>query len=182
MANFGAGAPDCSHLSAEYHETCWYAAYTSANHEKRVAQQLGIRGVEHFLPLYSSVRRWKDRRVKLDLPLFPGYVFVRMELRDRLCVLQLPGVARLVGFDGTPAALPAEEIETLRTVLAEGVFAEPHPYLRTGRRVYVKAGPLAGMTGVVVRRKSGARIVVSMELIQRSIAVEMGEADLTALR
>ena len=84
-----------------------------------MAEQLGVREVEHFLPLYSSVRRWKDRRVTLDLPLFPGYVFVRMALRDRLQVQQVPGVARLVGFDGTPAALPDEEIDALRTSLGE---------------------------------------------------------------
>ena len=84
----------------------WYALYTCANHEKRVAAELHARAVENFLPLYSSVRRWKDRRVRLDLPLFPGYVFVRMALRDRLQVQQVPGVAHLVGFDGTPAVLP----------------------------------------------------------------------------
>src|SRR2546421_12913356 len=98
----------------------WYAAYTSANHEKRVASQLGERAVEHFLPVYASVRRWKDRRVTLELPLFPGYVFVRMELRNRLRVLQIPGVAKLVGFDGAPAALPEGEIETLRMSLDGG--------------------------------------------------------------
>src|SRR5437016_7105380 len=95
---------DIAELPAEYDVAQWYAAYTSANHEKRVSEQLGMREVEHFLPLYPSVRQWKDRRVKLDMPLFPGYVFVRMALRDRLQVLQVPGVARLVGFDGTPAA------------------------------------------------------------------------------
>ena len=98
-------------------EARWYAAYTCANHEKRVSEQLGVREVEHFLPLYSSVRRWKDRRVMLDLPLFPGYVFVRMAMRNRLQVQTVPGVARLVGFDGTPAALPDEEIDALRTSL-----------------------------------------------------------------
>jgi len=84
----------------------WYAAYTCAKHEKRVGAELGARAVEHFLPLYSSVRRWKDRRVQLEFPLFPGYVFVRLALRDRLRVLQIPGVVRLVGFNGLPAALP----------------------------------------------------------------------------
>jgi transcription antitermination factor NusG len=96
----------------------WYAAYTTANHEKRVAEQLAVRSVEHFLPQYASVRRWKDRRVRLELPLFPGYVFVRLALRDRLQVLKIPGVAKLVGFNGTPTALPEEEIATLRTSLA----------------------------------------------------------------
>src|SRR5271165_6388224 len=93
-------------LSVQYCEVRWYAAYTSANHEKRVATQLKERAVEHFLPLYESVRRWKDRRMKLQMPLFPGYVFVRLALRDRLQVLQVPGVAKLVGFNGAPAELP----------------------------------------------------------------------------
>src|SRR5216684_6899964 len=109
-----ASPAECPGLPPEFYEPHWYAAYTSANHEKRVALQLGQRSVEHFLPLYASVRRWKDRKMQLQLPFFPGYVFVRLALRDRLQVLQVPGVAKLVGFNGTPAALPPEEIETLR--------------------------------------------------------------------
>lgn len=155
----------------------WYAAYTCANHEKRVSEQLGMRRVEHFLPLYSSVRRWKDRRVTLDLPLFPGYVFVKMALRDRLQVYQVPGVAHLVGFDGTPAALPEQEIDALRTSLVNGVRAEPHPFLRVGQRVRVKNGPLTGMEGVLLRRKGSFRLVISIELIQRSVAVDADAAD-----
>jgi transcription antitermination factor NusG len=158
----------------------WYAIYTSANHEKRVQEQLERRRVESFLPLYQSVRRWKDRRVRLQLPLFPGYVFARLALRDRLQVLQTPGVACLVSFDGKPATLPADEIETLRVSLAGGTRAEPHPYLTLGRRVRLESGPLAGLTGILVRRKSRARFVVSVDLIQRSVAVEIDEADLRA--
>src|SRR5712664_2211871 len=116
-----------------FHELLWYAAYTSANHEKRVAEQLGVRSVEHFVPLYESVRRWKDRKVRLQLPLFPGYVFVRLALHDRLRVLQVPGVARLVGFNGLPCALPDSEIEAMKTGLASGLRAEPHPFLNVGR-------------------------------------------------
>jgi transcription antitermination factor NusG len=160
-------------LPAAYLESRWYAAYTSANHEKRVAVQLGQRSVEHFLPLYDSVRRWKDRRVQLQLPLFPGYVFVHFALRDRLQVLQIPGVAKLVSFNGTPAALPREEIEALRTSLADGVRAEPHPYLRVGRRVRITEGALAGREGLLVRWKGNLRVVLSTELIQRSILVDI---------
>src|ERR1700688_1751675 len=132
-------------LPASFCDLFWYAAYTSANHEKRVAEQLVRSSVEHFLPLYHTVRRWKDRRVQLQLPLFPGYVFVRLALRDRFQVLQVPGVANLVGFNGMPTALPREEIDALRTSLMNGARAAPHPYLRLGRRVRIKAGPLAGM-------------------------------------
>jgi transcription antitermination factor NusG len=169
-------------LPARYGEARWYAAYTSANHEKRVSEQLGAREVEHFLPLYASLRRWKDRRVKVTLPLFPGYVFVRTALLSRLQVLQVPGVVRLVGFHGSPAALPEDEIEALRTSLRDGLRADPHPYLTEGRRVRVLAGPLAGLTGILMRRKSGARFVVSVDLIQRSVALELSEADLKGVR
>lgn len=168
-------------LPATCCEARWYAAYTCANHEKRVAEQLGARSVEHFLPMYASVRRWKDRRVELKLPLFPGYVFVRMALRERLRILQIPSVARLVGFGGVPSALPEEEIETLRASLESGMRAEPHPFLTAGRRVRVSHGPLAGLQGVLVRGKKHARFVVSVELIQRAMAVEVDVADLQPL-
>jgi transcription antitermination factor NusG len=168
-------------LSAALCKPRWYAAYTSANHEKRVTEQFVVRDVEHFLPVYESVRRWKDRRVMLQMPLFPGYVFVRMALRDRLQVQQVPGVAHLVGFDGTPAALPDEEIDALRTSLESGVRAEPHPYLTVGRHVRLKSGPLAGMQGILVRRKGNFRVVISIELIQRSVAVDADVADVEAL-
>src|SRR5437667_6120873 len=92
----------------------WYAVYTCANHEKRVAAELNARTVEHFLPLYSSARRWKDRRVRLELPLFPGYVFVRLALSDRLRVIQIPNVVRMVGFGGLPTALPDAEMDIMR--------------------------------------------------------------------
>jgi transcription antitermination factor NusG len=169
-------------LPSRYCEPLWYAAYTIANHEKRVAEQLVRRSVEHFLPLYDSVRRWKDRRMKLRLPLFPGYVFVRLSLRDRLQVLQVPGVAKLVGFNGRPAELPQKEMEALRASLADGVRAKPHPYLKVGRRVRVKTGSLAGLEGVLVRKKNGTRFVISLELIMRSVAVEIEQAELEPVR
>src|SRR5216683_2635720 len=140
-------------LPSAYLEQRWYAAYTSANHEKRVAEQLGVRAVEHFLPVNESERRWKDRRVRLQMPLFPGYVFVRL-------------------------ALPEEEIEALKAGLADGVCAEPHPYLTTGRRARVKTGPLAGLEGILVRRKNRTRFIISLDLILRSVAVEVDVADL----
>ena len=154
----------------------WYAAYTSANHEKRVAQQLQSRTVEHFLPVYESVRRWKDRRVRLQLPLFPGYVFVRLALRDRLRVLQIPGVARLVGFDGRPTPVPAEDVEAIRACLA-GHGVQPHPYVRRGQRVRVLSGPLAGFSGIVVRQRNRTRFVVSFDVLERSVAVEINDSD-----
>jgi transcription antitermination factor NusG len=164
-------------LPALWAEQRWYAAYTCAQHEKRVAAELGVREVEHFLPLYSSVRRWKDRRMKLDLPLFPGYVFVRLALRDRLRVVQIPSVVRLVGFNGFPAALPDEELQILRAGFCQALRAEPHPFLTLGRRVRITGGPFAGLEGVLKRKKNNLRVIVSLELIQRSMAVDIDAAD-----
>lgn len=165
----------------QHPELRWYAAYTNANHEKSVAKQLGEREVEHFLPLYDAERRWQDRRVKLQLPLFPGYVFVKMAMRDRLRVVQVPGLARLVGFDGTPAAISDEEIEVLRSTLRKGVKAEPHPYLTVGRRVRLKSGTFAGLEGILKRRKGQSRLIVSVELICRAVAIEIDEVDVESI-
>jgi len=170
----GTGLPEQEPAMSQVH---WYAAYTRAQHEKRVAGELGAREVEHFLPLYSSVRRWKDRRVQLELPLFPGYVFVRLALRDRLRVVQIPSVVRLVGFGGMATALPDTEMEIMRSGLSERLRAEPHPFLTVGRRVRITAGPFAGLEGVLKRKKSSLRVVVSLDLIQRSVAVDVDAAD-----
>lgn len=170
-----------SYVIATYCQLQWYAAYTCANHEKRVAEQLEQGAVEHFLPVYESVRRWKDRRVRLELPLFPGYVFVRLALRDRLQVLQIPSVVRLVGFNGLPTALPDNEMERLRNGLTRQLRAEPHPYLTVGRRVRVRRGPLRGAQGVLIRKKGFFRVVLSLDLILRSVAVEVDAADLEPL-
>ncbi len=156
----------------------WYAVYTCANHEHRVADQLANRGVEHFLPQYESVRRWKDRKVRLQLPLFPGYVFVHLALQNRLRILQVPGVVRLVGFDGHAVPLLEEEVTRIREFLGQRFRAEPHPYLEVGRRVRVVSGPLEGLEGVILRRKNGSRFVISFELIQRAMAIEIGGLEL----
>lgn len=155
----------------------WYAAHVYSRHEKQVVTQLQERNVDCFLPVYRSVRRWKDRRKELDLVLFPGYVFVHLDIQDRLRVLQLPSVIRFVSFNGHPAPLPDSEIETLSNGLATGICAEPHPYLKVGHRVRVKYGPLAGAEGILVRRKDKCRLVLSVDLIMRSVAVEVDEAD-----
>jgi transcription antitermination factor NusG len=155
----------------------WYALYTCPRHEKCVAQQIEQRSIPCFLPLYRSVRRWKDRRKELELALFPGYVFVRLALKDRLRVLQLPSAVRLVSFNGQPAALPEAEIEGLRQRLSLGGRLEPHPYLNVGRRVRVCGGPMQGLEGIIVRRKDRCRVVFSLDLIMRSVAVEVDESD-----
>jgi transcription antitermination factor NusG len=164
-------------LSADYLEARWFAAYTCANHEKRVREQLGQRSLESFLPVYETVRRWKDRRMRLELPLFPGYIFIHMAKVDRLRVLQVPGVVRLVGFNGQLCALPCEEIEGLKRGLASGVRAEPHPFLTAGRRVRVTSGPFEGRQGILLRRKGNLRLVLSVDLIMRSLVIDIDAAD-----
>jgi len=162
-------------------EHCWYAAYTRSNHENRVAQELERRSVEGFLPLYESVHRWKDRRVRVKLPLFPGYLFVRIALRNRLQVLGIPGVVRLVGFNGSPTPLPDNEVEILREGLARQLRAEPHPYLIVGKRVRIRSGPLTGAEGILVRKKTNFRVVLNIDCLLRSAAFEVDLADVVPI-
>lgn len=155
----------------------WYAAYTLPRREKAVAEQLSIKQVETYLPLYHSARRWAERRALVQLPLFPGYVFVHIRAGERIRVLDHPGVLRLVTFNGRPAPLPDGEIERLRAALEFGK-AEPFPFLVPGRRVRVRSGPLAGLEGTILRRKGRMRLVVSVEAIQRSIIFDLDATDL----
>jgi transcription termination/antitermination protein NusG len=155
----------------------WYAAYTTPRHEKKVAAHLDARGVEHFLPLFSTAKRWRDgSRVTVKEPLFPNYVFVRMALRQRAQVLALPGVLWMVGARA-PEALPDNEIEILRAALP-GRRCEPHPFLAVGNKVRVRRGPLRGALGVVARVKNELRLVITIDLLMRSVAVEVDAGDL----
>jgi len=153
----------------------WCALYTTARHEKRVAQHLENRGIEHFLPLYRTPRRWNDgSKVVLDLPLFPGYLFVRMRRNERARVLEVPGALSVVAGTGKEAAvLDDSEVDALRTGLSERL-AQPHPLLRAGQRGRIRSGPLAGMQGVILRSKSNFRVVLTLELIMQSVSVEVG--------
>ena len=166
---------------ASKHAAHWHAAYTTARHEKVVAQQLTERRVETFLPLYRSLHRWKDRRKLVELPLFPSYVFVRISPRDKLRVLQVSGVVHLVSFNGQLAELPETEINALRNGLEHDVYAEPYPYLRVGRRVRVVRGAMAGTEGLLVRKKDKYRVVISIDVLMRSVAVEIDGGDLQAV-
>jgi len=168
-------------LPPDYTTARWFAAYTCANHERRVREQLEQRWVDSFLPVYESVRRWKDRRVRLEMPLFSGYVFVRIAPVHPRQVLQFPGVVRLGGFNGQLTPLPDDEIESLKKGLAAGVRAEPHPFLRVGRRVRVRSGPFEGREGILLRRKAKLRLVLSIELILRSVVIDVDAADVEPL-
>ncbi|HVB99461.1 MAG TPA: UpxY family transcription antiterminator [Candidatus Dormibacteraeota bacterium] len=151
----------------------WFAAHTRSRHEKTVSEQLRRRRIETFLPLYFTIRRWKNGDHAVELPLFPGYTFVRIAAENRIRVLQIPGVVRLVGFNGAPVPIEEQEVESLRRALSAGIAASPHPYLTVGRRARITAGPLAGREGILVRRKGTLRVVLSVDLIQQSILVDV---------
>jgi transcription antitermination factor NusG len=142
-----------------------------------VARNLGQRQIEHFLPIYRTQHTWKDgTRVMLDLPLFPGYIFVRIDLHDRVGVLEVPGVVSMIGTARQPAPLPDLEVEALRAGL-DPTKAVPHPLLTVGQRVRITRGALAGVEGIVVRKKSGFQVVLTLNLLMQSIAIEVSGDD-----
>ncbi len=151
----------------------WFAVTVKPNHDKAVATALQLRGLEVFLPLYRTRRRWSDRIKELQLPLFPGYVFCRFARESRAAVLSTPGVTSVVGFGHQPAPIPELEIESVRITVASGLPLAPWPFLRAGDRVRLEYGPLAGIEGILLQIKDGWRVVVSVELLQRSVAVEV---------
>jgi transcription antitermination factor NusG len=156
----------------------WFAAYTFSWQEKRVAQHLSTRRIEFFLPVYKEMNRWKNgQRMLIEKPLFPGYVFVKIDCTERVRVLELPGVHSIVGAGRNPIPLPYEEIETLQRG-APILNCRPHPIVKTGERVLVRKGPLEGMIGIVIRQKNSTRIILSLDLIMKGIAVEVDGQDL----
>jgi transcription antitermination factor NusG len=151
----------------------WYALCTRHQHEKVIASALSTNGFEVLLPLYRAEHQWKDRKKQLSLPLFPCYVFVHTSLGERVEILRTSGVHQFVGFGGTPSVIPTEEIEALRRAVDSSLVVEPHPFLQFGDRVRVKSGPLEGFQGILVRQKNTCRLVLSIEMLSRSVAVEM---------
>jgi transcription antitermination factor NusG len=156
----------------------WFAVYTTPRHEKHVSEILAERQIETFLPLYRANRQWKKSSpVVLDLPLFPTYVFVRIERKSRGVILGTPGVLSIVGSSKEAWPLPDLEIDALRSGLLERKI-EPHPYLVVGERVRIMAGVMAGVDGVLVRKKNDLRVVLSLDTIMRSVAVEVNANDI----
>lgn len=153
--------------------SAWYALHTRYQHEKTVAHILTSRGFETFLPLQTVARRWKDRSKRLSLPLFPCYVFLQGGLERRLDVVRTPGIHGFVGIAGQPAIVPQAEIEAVRRVVERGMQVEPYPFLRCGDWVRVVCGPLEGVEGMLVRKKNLFRLVLSVELLEKSAAVEV---------
>lgn len=160
----------------DFFESKWYVLFVRSNQEKRVALGLRERGVEHLLPCYSSLRQWKDRKVRLEMPLFPGYIFVHIPLAERLRTLTVPHVLTLVGKKGEPAVVSAQEIAWIRTGVAQGSIA-PHDHLEAGQRVMITDGVLQGMQGILLRKCNAMRVVVSLESIARAFVVEVEAAN-----
>ena len=165
-------------FTAEDMPSQWFAAYTTPRHEKHVAEMLAERDIESFLPLYRTVRQWKKSSpTTLELPLFPCYLFVHIRRSARGTVLGLPGVVSIVGSPREPWALPQLEIEALRLGAQMGKV-EPHPYLKVGDRVRIKAGSMAGVEGILVRRRNQMRFVLTLDAIMRSVSIEVDASDL----
>ena len=160
----------------------WFAVQTRHHHEKRIAERLQQVEIETFLPVHRSVHRWKNGvNAELELPLFPCYLFTRIKEAQRLRLIQQPGVIGIAASNTSPTPIGDDEISRLRLV-AEQVKAQPHPYLAVGERVRIIAGPLAGMEGILTRKKHELRVVISIEIIMRSITVEISEFEIEPIR
>ena len=151
----------------------WHAIYTRHQHEKMVAQILTYKGFDVFLPLYATVHRWKDRDKELSLPLFPCYVFLRGGLERRYEIVTTPGMHSFVGPGNQPEIIPSAEIEAIRRAAESSVRIEPHPFLKCGDRVRVKSGPMKGVEGTLVRKKSLYRLVLSVDVLRQSVALDI---------
>lgn len=154
-------------------DTSWYALYARHQHEKVVAELLSKKGFNVFLPLYDATHRWKDRLKKLSLPLFPSYVFLKGGLDRQLHIMTTPGVRSIVSSAGRVAMIPEEQIEAIKRMVEGPLRAEPHPFLNCGDRVRVRCGPLEGIEGILVRKKNLTRLVISIEMLMKSVAVEI---------
>ena len=159
-------------------ESAWWAIYTRHHHEKTVAEMLSAKGFEVFLPLYESTRHWKDRSKKLTLPIFPCYVFLRGGLHHRLQVVSTPGVHMVVSRGEQVALIPEEEIQVIRKTVEGPFCVEPHPFLKCGERVRVIRGCLKDVEGILLRKKNLFRLVLSVDMVAQSVAVEIDASDI----
>jgi transcription termination/antitermination protein NusG len=151
----------------------WFAVRVRSNQERKVSLYFREIGYEEFSPTYKSERQWSDRIKVIDQPLFPGYVFCRLDSNDRLPIMKAPGVVGLVGIGKTPAPIPAVELERVKRMVGSGLLVTPWPYLHVGQQVLIERGPLVGLEGILERVKNQLRIVVSVTLLQRAVAAEI---------
>jgi transcription antitermination factor NusG len=156
----------------------WYAIYTRSRHEKVVAEELWRRDIEVFLPLRNVVSKWKDRKKEVQFPLFPGYLFANVIMRDRrLDILKVPSVVRIIGFQDRPEPIPDDQIVAVKTLVFSELPYDPFPDMAVGDRVRVRRGPLRGLEGMLVEKKSRYRFVISVDLIQQAVSCEIDSAD-----
>lgn len=151
----------------------WHALYTRHQHEKTIADLLTRKGFQVFLPLYNTTHRWKDRAKSLSLPLFPSYVFIKGGLDRQLQIITTPGVYMILAVAGRAAVIPEEEISAIQRMVSSSLQVEPHPFLKCGDRVRVTTGALEGIEGILLRKKNSLRLVLSVELLMKSVAVEV---------
>jgi transcription termination/antitermination protein NusG len=161
-------------------EVRWFALWTRSRHEQVVREQLEQKRVEAFLPTVTRWSRWKDRKKKIDWPLFPGYCFARFDPRERLPILKCTGVVNIISFEGEPAPIPELEIDGIRRLVETDLAYDPCPMIREGEMVEVVHGPLKGVIGRLVRKNDKARLVLSVDLIGQAVSVEVDAADVRA--
>jgi transcription antitermination factor NusG len=162
-------------------ELPWFALQVRTRYEKNVAAILEGKGYEWLLPTYVSKRRWSDRTKKLDVPLFPGYLFCRFNPQERLPILKTPGLISIVGTAKTPVPVEAAEIDAIRKLVNSEIPRQPWPFLKVGQRVRIEYGALAGLEGILLHIKGSDRIILSVSLLQRSVAAEVDAAWITPL-
>ena len=163
-------------------QPCWYALQTRSRHEKVARDQLTAKGIENLLPLWTRRSVWKDRIKMIDEPLFKGYIFSSFPLKNKLAVLQSVGVVRIVSFEGQAMPVPEEQIQAVQTMIERRMQYDPHPLLKEGMQVRVKSGPLAGVDGVLIAKKSHYRLVISIDMIQQGVAVDIDSANVEPVR
>ncbi len=161
-------------------EVSWYALYTKHQHEKKAAEILRKKNFDVLLPLYSSVNQWEDRKKEVFLPVFPCYLFVRSSPDQKLNILRTPGVFLMVSSAARPCVVPEQDIDMIRRISLVPGRIEPHSYLETGEFVHVRVGPFAGLKGVLTRVKNRLRVVMSVKLLNKSVALELDAASLEA--
>ncbi len=163
--------------TVEAAEQPWWALYTRHQHERTVADMLTAKGFEVFLPLYESTRRWKDRKKTLSLPLFPCYLFLRGRMDCKLQVVSTPGIHMILHRGDRVATIPEQEIEAIQRAVESSYILEPHPFLKCGMRVRVLRGVLEGVEGILVRKKNLLRLILSVDMLAQSVAVEVSASD-----
>jgi transcription antitermination factor NusG len=161
----------------------WYAVYTRSRFEKKMLSELTDRSIEVFLPMREILSRWKDRKKRIWVPLFPGYIFVNQvdTPENRYRVLNVPGAVRFVGHEGHAEQIPEEQILAVRRFLEASISVDPYPYLQVGRRVEIIAGPLKGIVGILVQKKGRFRFVLQVDLIRQAVSVEIDASDVRPL-